>query len=440
MRTSTVYVLAGMTLALSCRGRDRAHAGAAGEPAEHVSSALAPDPSVIHYRYATAPDPDADTTSMIKQLEERAASPIGSPEDLGELAGLYVRRAQQDGNLDDYKRAEQMARRSLALRAFPNGAKLILAETANARHDFQQAIEIARDSLKNKANAGSFDVLASAYLALGELGDAATAAESAVSIAGTTSSYLMRALVLQAQGRDAEAAFDFTHAVAVETYGDPQEAARARTLWGRFLLRRGELDGAALVIDEALRIVPGFPLALGQSAELALRLGRLTEARAMFEQAFTASRQVRYMIDLTRAQELAGDAAGAASWRTQVERMVRTELATSGPGHQLELVEILVDRGAPGDLTEAVTLGLEEVARRPSADARFQLARAFWRSGARDAAGTQIRAALATGARDARLYELAARIEGGSRGVLYTQLAVELDPGGSGWRGLGMGK
>jgi tetratricopeptide (TPR) repeat protein len=248
----------------------------------------------------------------------------------------------------------------------------------------------------------------------------------------------MRALVRQARGKDVEAASDFARAVKVEEAGDPQGGARLRTLWGRFLLRRGDLIGARLVLDEALRIVPDYPLARAQRAELALRTGNTKEARAMFDQAFAASRQVRYLIDLARAQELAGDRAAADASRAQVERMVRAELADNGFGHQLDLVEILTDRGTPADLVEAIRLGREEIERRPSADTRFQLARALFRSGDREEARVQVQAALATGARDARLFELASRLETGARSEELAKEAVALDPGDSGWRKLGM--
>src|SRR5690606_21674344 len=153
------------------------------------------------------------------------------------------------------------------------------------------------------------------------------------------------------------------------------------------------------------------PLALAQDGELLLRAGRAADARARFEQAFAASRQVRYLIDQARAQELAGDRPGADRLRAQVEKLVRPELTEGGLGHRLELAEVLIDRGAPADQNEAAALAREEVAQRPSADARFQLARALARTGDRGEALRQLQAALALGARAAPLYELAARLE-----------------------------
>jgi tetratricopeptide (TPR) repeat protein len=198
------------------------------------------------------------------------------------------------------------------------------------------------------------------------------------------------------------------------------------------------LPGARVLANEALRIVPEYPLALAQKAELALRTGQLVEARELYERAFAASRQVRYLIDYARAQELSGDLAGATRSRTQAEKILRAELGTQGIGHKLDLVEVLTDRATRIDLAEAIRLGREELEHRPSADTRFQLARALYRSGARDEALVHLRAALATGAHDARLYELAARLEQAPRRDEYAREARTIDPGASGWRALGM--
>jgi Tfp pilus assembly protein PilF len=409
------------------------------------ASALAPDPRLVRYRHpiaaaggaAAAPDLDAG----IAALEARVRGPSPSPIDLGELADLHLRRGKLFGEPEDHAAAEAAAKRSLELLPSPNGAVLVLANLASNRHDFGRAIELARQHAQGHSR-GALTVIATSHLALGELAAASAAAEELVDLEPDSASYLMRALVMQAQGRDAEAAFDFARAAAADEPGDVQEPARLRALWGRFLLRRGELAGARLVIDEALRIAPGHPLALAQEGELLLRTGRAKDAAARFEQAFAASRQIRYLIDQARAVELAGDRAGADRLRAQVEKLVRPELREGGLGHRLELAEVLLDRGAPADLTEAAARAREEVARRPGAEARFQLARALARTGAPAEALRQVQAALAAGTREAQLFELGARLErrrgNAARSALYAREADRLDPGASGWRKLGL--
>lgn len=404
----------------------------------------APEPAAVRYHYSidAASDAAAQAGDVIAALEARVQA-MPSPFDDAELAELYFRRAQQDGDPADYQLAEARARRSLDALASPNPAVLTLARLADARHDFRAAIELAH-RYQGRA-AGARIVLATAHLALGELAEAGAAADAALAIKPDTAGYLTRALVRQTQGRDAEAGADFARAARVEEPGDLQGAARLRALWGRFLLRRGQAAGAARVLDEALRIAPGFPLATAMSGELALRTGHPAEAARRFEQAFIASRQVRYLIDQARATQLAGDVAAASALRDQVEHLVRGELAEGGLGHRLDLAEVLIDRGRPADLAEAVALARDEVARRTPWEVRFQLARALARSraaGDADEAERQVQAALASGAREAPLYELAARLAArrgdAATAARDTHLADRLDPSRSGWRSLGL--
>lgn len=413
-------------------------------PAAPPALALAPDPSIVRYRHALGAAGAAAgelAAATLQALEAKVTSPAASPLDMTELAQLYLRRAKESGDPKDYEAAAKLATRSLEILPSPNGAVLVLAQVASAKHDFAQAIELANRHNRGQS-AGALAVLATAHLALGELAAASAAAEAGVERQPDSGTYLMRALVMQAQGRDAEAAFDFSRAAAVEGDGDIDEAARLRALWGRFLLRRGELAGAALVIGEALRIAPDHALALGQEGELLLRSGKPKDAAARFEQAFATSRQVRYLIDQARAQELAGDRTNADRLRGQVEKLVRAELGAGGLGHRLDLAEVLLDRGGPADLAEAVTLAREEVERRGSVEARFQLARALARTGGRDEALRQVQAALASGAREAQLYELAARLEKARgnepRAAFYSREADRLDPRRSGWRAAGL--
>ena len=423
-------------VAIAMIGACSSSSGAPSEPAARHGV----DANAIRYRFATTVPRGHDTASIIRGLDKRIADGIASPFDLADLADAYVHRAQASGDVDDYARAEDFARRSLAVLPDGNGAVLVLAKIANARHAFRDAIDLATKFLAQRASAGAHVLIATAALALGDVERAAAEADIAVALKPDSATHGMRALVLAAQGRDAEAAYDFAHAVELETPGDPADAARDRAMWARFLVRRGELADARTLLDEALRISPDHPLALAYRAELDLRAGKLADARAGFERAFARSRQLRYLIDMARAQELAGDRAAATSTRAQVEKLVRADLAENGVGHKLELVEVLVDRGAANDVAEAIVLAREELAHRPSADTRFQLARALYRGGARDEARVHVQAALASGARDARLYELAARVEDGPRGATYAREAERLDPGRSGWRTLGMGR
>lgn len=425
------FLVPAVALALACCGPEAGRTSAPGSAALSIEA--------LQYRYPLGER--RSVTDTINELSPRAATPNATLADYNELASLYLKRAVAEGSPEDYAAAEAMAAKSLAINPRGNAATLIPAKLANARHEFLKAIEITKADLAVRQSATAYGVLATAYLALGDLVEASRAADAAVRMQAGTGTYLMRALVLEKAGRDAEAAWDFEHAVAVEEAGDADEAARLRALWGRSLIRANRPADAARVLAEALRIAPEHPLALAQRGELLLRTGKLPEARAAFEKAFALSRQVRYLIDLARAQELSGDATAATETRNTVEKLVRADLAASNStGHRLELVEVLLDRGGAGPINEALAMAQEEVLARPSDATRFQLARAQLASGDRKGAQVHVAAILAMGVRDARVYELAARVEDGPRAALYRTEADRWDPGGSKWRSLGLAK
>src|SRR6266545_3133699 len=61
------------------------------------------------------------------------------------LAALYLQRARETGAFEDYRRAERLARRSLALRVAHNGKTYaLLAATLLAQHRFTEARDVAR--------------------------------------------------------------------------------------------------------------------------------------------------------------------------------------------------------------------------------------------------------------------------------------------------------
>ncbi len=65
---------------------------------------------------------------------------------LGQLAALYLQRARETGEDQNYNQSEEYARRSLALRRNRNGATFVtLAAALVAQHRFQEAEQVAAD-------------------------------------------------------------------------------------------------------------------------------------------------------------------------------------------------------------------------------------------------------------------------------------------------------
>ena len=356
-----------------------------------------------------------DLQSEIAFLQARIISTPDRGLDLAALAGAYLRMARATGDLSWYLLAEQAARRSLANLPFRNtGAVLILARVAEARHDFPGAIRLA-----NKAG-GQEEGLAikvSSYLAMGRVDLAARVADRLVAQSPTLGSYTLRSLVRLARGQDDGATADLQRALAAEEPGETGASALARTYLGRLHYRRGRLDLAESLYHEALRILPQHPLALLSLAELELRRGRFRVAEQHFSQVVTISEASPNVYDhavlrgLARVHELQEDREGAQRLWREAERRLRRDVTTGAFGHRRELARLLLERGRPENVPEALSLMQAEIRIRQDAETMDILAWALSRSDRWEEARQAMREALRWGVRDAAMFYRAGLIE-----------------------------
>lgn len=87
-----------------------------------------------------------------KQIAFHEARIEGDPRaaaDRAALASLYLQRSREGGGFDDYRRAEEMARQSLAIRVNQNSrAGRMLAASLLAQHRFTEAYEVAQELVR----------------------------------------------------------------------------------------------------------------------------------------------------------------------------------------------------------------------------------------------------------------------------------------------------
>src|SRR2546422_259809 len=134
-----------------------------------------------------------------------------------------------------YLLAEQTAQRSLASLPFQNhGSLIVLARVAEARHDFQQAIRLARRA----DNTEALSIIITSNLAMGKIDEAARAVGTLIQGGAGLTSYTLRSLVELAQGKDEAALADLQRAIASEEPDEVASSVWARTLLGRLDYRR----------------------------------------------------------------------------------------------------------------------------------------------------------------------------------------------------------
>jgi tetratricopeptide (TPR) repeat protein len=336
------------------------------------------------------------------------------------LASAYLRMAKATGDSSWYLLAQQTAEQSLAQLSVNNyGAILVLAKVAAAKHDFTMALSLLKQV---PPQAEALSLSATIQLALG---DRATAQKTAATLAQkmpTMSNFALKALAEVAAGEDQSALKDFKAAIAAEDAEEAGTSAWVRTLLGRFYYKRGELQKAEELYQSALQILPKYPPALLNSAELEVRQWQsnpsqtqhLQRASEIYRQFFLTNQQAPTVYDhvalrgLARIQRLQGDTTLANKTRERAVAKLRSDL--SGFGHRRELAQLLLEWGQEKDLAEALTLMQAEIKVRQDPETWDTLAAAYLQLGQLPAAEQAIQRALKSGIRDPGITDRAAAI------------------------------
>jgi tetratricopeptide (TPR) repeat protein len=343
--------------------------------------------------------------------------------DLATLANLYIQMARATRNESWYLLAEKTAQQSLANLPFSNdGAVLALAQIAEAKHDFAAAIRLA----EGLANPDALGLVVTSKLALGEVEAAASLASSLAEQYPSLGSLTLKALAHEARGKDEQALADFQQAIAAEEPTHTAGSAQTRVFLGRLYFQQGDHKMAQALYQEALQIVPGYPLAHLQMAELATVKGQYRRAERHYREVGGPTA----LHGLARLQALRERDASEA-WAV-AETELRRNVQGNALGHRRDLAHLLLERGAAEDVGEAVALMEAEAANRRDARTLDLLAWALMEAGRWPAAQQAIREALDQGGRNAgiayRAGEIEAALKHPEQADQYFRLANEIDP------------
>jgi tetratricopeptide (TPR) repeat protein len=390
-----------------------------------LSEFVRPKPDALYrYPFTRLASESAVGSAALQQeiafYQERIVRSPSDGLDLASLASAYVGMARLTGASHWYLLAEQAARRSLSNLPFNNhGATLVLARIAEAKHDFATATRLAEQVLRAQpGNEEAQALLVTTHLATGQLDDASRIADRLANRTLSGGALTLRALVKVARGQDRAALDDFHQALAVEEAGDASGSAWLRTLLGRFYVQRGQPELAEQLYREALHILPSYPLALIQLADLETRLGHYRSAEQHYTDVLTVTRDSTAQVfdhavlrGMARLQALQGDRAAANQLQAQAETKLRQHLSVDSFGHRRELAHLLLERGRSADVTEALSLMQAEVRLRQDAATYDTLAWALARAGRWQEAQQAMRQALRWGVRDAEMFYRAGSIE-----------------------------
>ena len=376
----------------------------------------------------------SDLGQHIAFYERRTRTNPDGALDIALLASLYVQQAKSTGDATWFGKASQAAKKSLRLLPMSNvPAKSVLASVAAAEHRFEDAIRLSQEVLTfQPQSVGARVTLTSSYLALGDLNQASIQADQLVDSRRNLEAFAWRGLVLAAQGRDQEAVHDLNRAISAEDLGEVQESAWVRSVLARLYLRRGKVEEAKELLSEALRISPGYHLALSLMGELEAEDGHYPLAEKYYQDAFRSSKQLAYLVGYAGVKSMSGQAGSARELLNEVEKMTRDELKSGNIGHRLELAKILLDRDGAAAAQEGLSLARQEWALRKNVETRYVLSKALMKNSFWSDARNEIQSVLRTGVLDREYFRLASVIERGlqdpQRSEFYFKMALNEGP------------
>jgi tetratricopeptide (TPR) repeat protein len=392
-----------------------------------------PLPPNYRYTYTRSNylNPDSLRQREIAIYQEKIRQNPQSGLDRAYLSATYLGMAKTTGEGSWYLLAEETAKQSLMNLSVDNPIAIsTLAKVAEARHDFPGALQLTSKITDPR------DVLTlqtTSNLAMGNLAAANESVNQLVDLTLNTNAFLLQAIVLNAQGKE-QALQSFNYALEVEEAGEISTSARVRTLLGRFYYERGQLKMARDLYEEALTILPAYPLALLNLAQLDIRQGRYEAALQRYDQLPSKVPTVYDPLILrgkARIKMLQNDRPTAESLWTQSEKLLRQSFSGDF-GHRRDLARLLLERGTPQDIAESVSLMQIEMTKRRDAETLEVYAWALAAAGKNVQAQKIIQEAIATGTRNPAILDRASQIEralgDASKAAEYRQQILKNDP------------
>ena len=273
---------------------------------------------------------------QIRVWQQALAADSGSAVAMVNLAALHNQRAREGGSWDDYLKAEQYARHSLAIRTNRNGpAAVTLVATLLAQHRFPEARDVAKDLVADDPYVPQYRSMLGEVAM--ELGDWKTAHDmldplwhdrAILSIAPR----LARWAELNGHSADARALLDSARDEAISRTDVPSETkAWFEFRSGDLALRTGRLRNAERAFRAGLAIEPADPRLLAAMARLSANRGDPKDAIAWGERAVAVQLDPGTLGVVGDAYTAIGDTAKAAEYFRTMEVAVT---AQPGPFHR----------------------------------------------------------------------------------------------------------
>ncbi len=303
------------------------------------SSGAHPASSSTSARPAAPLPPGANESSdeaMVRFLEERVKQ---DPEDfsaLNKLAGLYLRRVRETGNVEYLDLARRAARASLkSVPEISNASGLAaLTEIEFSSHEFESARDHANRLIElDPSKAYPYGMLGDALLELGEY-DRTTAAYRQMErhndgLSDASETRLARLALLYGDQPQATRRLSNALALLLDRPAPPREAV-AWTHWqlGEVAFATGDYETAEGHYRESLKVFPEYYRAHAGVGRVLEARGDLAGAIASYEQLVKRLPDPAFIATLGDLYKLAGREKEAATQYQLVEQIARLNAAS----------------------------------------------------------------------------------------------------------------
>lgn len=347
---------------------------------------------------AAAPAAPADQLgSTIARAQQTLQAKPADWQTWAVLGSAYVQQARATADPSYYPKSDGALQKSLELHPDGNDAALTgMGALANARHEFAQAADLARQAQAvNAYSSTSYGVLADALIQLGDYDGATAAAQQMLDLKPGLSSFTRASYDLELHGRTDEARAVLQRALADST--DPLDIAFCHTYLGQLAFNLGDLDGAEAEYTAGLALTPDEPNLLLGVARVQAARGETDAAVAGYQHVVDLRPLPEYLVEFGQLLESLGrtDEAGAqyALYRTAQQLFASNGVRDSLTGALLDANRGLAD--------SAVSQAEQEWAARQNIDAADALAWALHAAGRDAEALPYAQRATALGTRNA---------------------------------------
>lgn len=347
--------------------------------------------------------------SQIQLAESRIARLPSDPESYNQLAAAFMQKARETGDFGFNARAEAALDQSLKLAPDNRSTMTLHATLLLTYHKFREALDEARRmQTSGDVTPEMYGIMTDALVELGDYSEAIKAAQQMMNMRPDAAAYA-RVSYLRALHGDLDGAIEAMRiAVKASNPNNAENASWYRVHLGVELMNAGKHEEAEREFDIALKVFPGYHLALAAK-------GRARAAAGDFDAAVDFFRQAQERVPLPDYAIALGDLytklgrTNEAKQQEQLVEFIERDTAGAAALYSRQLALFWADHDMK--LDEALEIMKREHAAREDVLTYDALAWCFFKKGQLTEAAEAIKQAKRLGTRDARIFYHAGMID-----------------------------